>query len=164
MLRRSFGLHLRRQCHSPAYVASRNGAVTSLPESAASRKASGGAASRGIQAGAPASKVASTDARGTPMKDIRWGWVLLGGLLGNVAVALLIIPVALLDGYERLGYVAPPASSVGVLIVGYWIARKAPRRAVLHGLLVGVFAVLIYIPVLLSDVITLAHILASALK
>jgi len=98
------------------------------------------------------------------MKDIRWGWVLLGGLLGNVAVALLITPIALLVGQAPLGYVAPPASFVGVLVVGYWIARKAPQRAVLHGLLVGVFAVLIYVPVLLADEITFAHVLASALK
>ena len=98
------------------------------------------------------------------MKDIRWGWVLLCGLLGNVAVALLIIPFAVIGGQERLGYVAPPASFVGVLVVGYWIARKAPQRALLHGLLVGVFAVLIYIPVLFSDEITPAHILASGLK
>lgn len=98
------------------------------------------------------------------MKDIRWGWVLLGGLLGNVAVALLITPIALIAGQERLGYVAPPASFVGALVVAYWIARKAPQRAVLHGLLVGVFAVLIYVPVLLADEITLAHVLSSALK
>ena len=98
------------------------------------------------------------------MKDIRWGWVLLGALLANVAVTLLIVPIALIDGQEHLDYVAPPASFVGVLFVGYWIARKAPQRAVLHGLLVGVFAVLIYIPVLLAAEITFAHILASALK
>ena len=98
------------------------------------------------------------------MKDMRWGWVLLGALLANVAVTVLIAPVALIDGPERLAYVAPPASFVGVLFVGYWIARKAPQRAVLHGLLVGVFAVLIYVPVLLADEITFAHILSSALK
>jgi glucose-6-phosphate-specific signal transduction histidine kinase len=98
------------------------------------------------------------------MKDIRWGWIVVGGLLANVAVALLITPIALIDGYERLGYVAPPASFVGVLVVGYWIARKAPQRALLQGLLVGVFAVLIYVPVLLMGEITLAHLLASGLK
>jgi len=98
------------------------------------------------------------------MSDIRWGWVLLGALLANVAVTLLIVPIALIDGQEHLDYVAPPASFVGVLVVGYWIARKAPQRAVLHGLLVGVFAVLIYVPVLLADEITFAHVLASALK
>ena len=98
------------------------------------------------------------------MKDIRWGWVLLGALLENVAVTLLVVPVALIDGQERLDYVAPPASFVGVLIVGYWIARKAPRRAVLHGVLVGVLAVLLYVPVLLADEITFAHVLSSVLK
>ena len=98
------------------------------------------------------------------MKDIRWGWVLLGALLANVAVTALIVPIALLDGPEHLGYVAPPASFVGVLVVGYWIARKAPQRAVLHGLLVGLIAMLIYIPVELAAEVTFAHVLSSALK
>ena len=98
------------------------------------------------------------------MKDIRWGWVLLGAVLGNVAVTAIIVPIAMLDGTERLGYVAPPASFVGVLVVGYWIARKAPQRAVLHGLLVGLIAMLIYIPIELSGEVTFAHYLSSALK
>jgi hypothetical protein len=98
------------------------------------------------------------------MKDIRWNWVLLGALLANVAVIALITPIALIDGPERLGYVAPPASFVGVLIVGYWIARKAPQRAVAHGLLVGFIAMLIYLPVELSFYVTLAHYLSSVLK
>ena len=95
---------------------------------------------------------------------IRWGWVLLGALLVNVAVTVLIVPVALLDGQERLGYFAPPFSFVGGLVVGYWIAGKAPQRAVVHGLLVGLLAMLIYIPVELAAEITFAHILSSALK
>ena len=98
------------------------------------------------------------------MKDIRWGWVLLGALLANVAVTLLVVPVALIDGYERLGYFAPPAAFVGVLVVGYWVARKAPQRALLHGLLVGLIAMLIYIPIELAAEVTFAHILSSVLK
>src|SRR5262245_18633725 len=98
------------------------------------------------------------------MKDIRWGWVLLGAVLANVAVTAVIIPVAMIDGTERLGYVAPPLAFVGVLVVGYWIARKAPQRAVLHGLLVGLIAMLIYIPIELSQEVTFAHYLSSALK
>ena len=98
------------------------------------------------------------------MKNVRWGWVVLGALLTNVAVTLLIVPIALIDGQERLGYVAPPASFIGVLVVAQWIARKAPQRAVLHGLLVGLVAVLIYIPVELAAEITFAHVLSSVLK
>lgn len=98
------------------------------------------------------------------MKDIRWGWVLLGALLANVAVTAIITPIALLDGPERLSYVAPPASFVGVLLVSWWIASKAPQRAVLHGLLVGFAAMLLYLPVELSQEVTVAHYLSSALK
>ena len=98
------------------------------------------------------------------MKDIRWGWVLLGALLANVAVTAIITPIAIVDGQERLGYVAPPASFVGVLLVGWWIARKAPQRAVLHGLLVGFIAMLVYLPIEFSQEVTFAHYLSSALK
>ena len=98
------------------------------------------------------------------MNDIRWGWVILGAVLGNLAVGAIIVPIALLDGTDRLGYVAPPAAFVGLLVVSYWISRKAPQRAVLHGLLVGLIAMLIYIPIMLSDEVTFAHYLSSALK
>ena len=98
------------------------------------------------------------------MKTIRWGWVLLGGLLGNVAVTAIIIPIAVLDGQENLGYVAPPAAFVGVCAVGFWIAGKAPPRALLHGLLVGVVAMVMYLPIELSGDVTFAHIASSALK
>ena len=90
------------------------------------------------------------------MKNVRWGWVVLGALLANVAVTLLVVPIALIDGQERLGYVAPPAAFIGVLVVAQWIARKAPQRAVLHGLLVGLVAMLIYIPIELAAEITFA--------
>ena len=73
----------------------------------------------------------------------------------------ILVPIALIDGQERLGYVAPPASFIGVLVVAQWIARKAPQRAVLHGLLVGLVAMLIYIPVELAAEITFAHVLSS---
>ena len=95
------------------------------------------------------------------MKDIRWGWVLLGALLANVAVTAIVTPIAIIDGQERLGYVAPPASFVGVLLVGWWIAGKAPQRAVLHGLLVGLIAMLLYLPIELSQEVTFAHYMSS---
>jgi len=98
------------------------------------------------------------------VKAIRWGWVLLGGLLGNVAVIAIIIPIAVLDGPENLGYVAPPASFVGVLAVAFWIAGKAPQRALLHGLLVGLVAMVMYLPIELSSDVTFAHVASSALK
>lgn len=98
------------------------------------------------------------------MKDTRWGWVLLGALLANVAVTAIITPIAIMDGQERLGYVAPPASFVGLFLVAWWIARKAPQRAALHGLLVGLIAMLLYLPIELSQEVTVAHYLSSVLK
>jgi len=98
------------------------------------------------------------------MKSIRWGWALLGGFLANVAVTAIITPIALIDGPENLGYIAPPVAFVGVFAVGFWIARKTPQRALLQGLLVGLVAMLVYLPIELSQDVTFAHLASSALK
>ena len=67
------------------------------------------------------------------MKNIRWGWILLGGFLAELAIFVIVIPMSLLAGQESLLYTAPPASFVAALVFGIWVARKAPQRRVLHG-------------------------------
>jgi hypothetical protein len=67
------------------------------------------------------------------VKNIRWGWILLGGFLAELAIFVIVIPMSLLAGQESLLYTAPPASFVAALVFGIWVARKAPQRRVLHG-------------------------------
>ena len=78
--------------------------------------------------------------------------------------AAIIASIALMDGRDNLSYVAPPTSFAGVLAVAFWIARKAPQPALLHGLLVGLVAMLIYLPLELSQDVTFAHLASSVLK
>ena len=98
------------------------------------------------------------------MKNIRWGWILLGGFLAELAVFVLVIPLSLLAGQDSLLYSAPPASFAATVVFGIWVARKAPQRPVLHGALVGVAATLIYIGVSLGRPEPIAYVIAHVLK
>lgn len=98
------------------------------------------------------------------MKSVRWGWVLLGGFLAEVIVFVLVIPLSLVAGQESLLYTAPPASFVAVLALAYWVARKASKQPVLHGVLVGIVAVLLYIGISVGQPEPIAYIVAHALK
>ena len=79
------------------------------------------------------------------MKTIRWGWVLLGSFLAELAVFLIVIPLSLVAGQKSLLYSAPPASFAATFVFGIWVARKASERRSLHGALVGIGAMLIYL-------------------
>jgi hypothetical protein len=65
--------------------------------------------------------------------------ILLGGFLAEFAIFAVVIPLALLVGQENLLYIAPPASFAAPFALGLWVAKKAPRRRLLHGALVGVW-------------------------
>ena len=98
------------------------------------------------------------------MKNIRWGWILLGGFLAELVVFVMVIPLSLLAGQESLLYSAPPASFLAAFLFGIWVARKAPQRPVLHGALVGVVAMLIYVGISFGQSEPFAYIIAHVLK
>ena len=98
------------------------------------------------------------------MKNIRWGWILLGGFLAELAVFLIVIPLSLLAGQKSLLYSAPPASFVATFVFGIWVARKASQQRVLHGVLVGVGAMLIYLGITFGQPEPIAYIIAHVLK
>jgi putative membrane protein (TIGR04086 family) len=98
------------------------------------------------------------------MKNIRWGWILLGGFLAELVVFVAVIPLSLVAGQKSLLYSAPPASFVATFLFGIWVARKAPDRCVVSGALVGVVAVLIYVGISFGQPEPFAYIIAHALK
>ena len=100
----------------------------------------------------------------TSMKGVRWGWILLGGFLAEVAIFVIVIPLSLLMGQQSLLYSAPPASFAAAFVFGLWVARKARERRVLHGTLVGVIAMLIYIGTSLGRPEPVAYVIAHVLK
>jgi hypothetical protein len=98
------------------------------------------------------------------MKNIRWGWILLGGFLAELAVFVVVIPLSLLAGQQSLIYSAPPASFVASFVFGRWVAGKAQQRLVLHGALVGVVATLIYVGIGRGQPEPIAYVVAHLLK
>jgi len=98
------------------------------------------------------------------VKNIRWGWVLLGGFLTELVIFAIVIPLSFLAGRGSLLYSAPSASFVAAFVFGVWVAQKAPQRRVLHGILVGVVATLIYVGISLGRLEPIAYVVAHVLK
>ena len=98
------------------------------------------------------------------MKNIRWGWILLGGFFAELGIFVIAIPLTFLVGQESLLYSAPAASLVAAFVFGLWVARRAQQRCVLHGTLVGVAAMLIYIGMSLGQPEPIAYVVAHVPK
>src|SRR5262245_12678834 len=102
--------------------------------------------------------------RGGVLKNIRWGWVVLGGLLAELLVFAIVIPIAIFAGQESLLYTAAPASSIATFVCGWWVAKKAANHRLLHGILVGAAAMVIYVAMNLGRPEPLAYLIAHGLK
>ena len=95
---------------------------------------------------------------------MRWGRILAGGFLAELALILAIVPLGLRLGESFLHYSAPPGSFITCFLGAFWAARRARSRFVLHGLLVGVVAALIYVGLTRGQPEPLAYIVAHVLK
>ena len=95
---------------------------------------------------------------------IRWGRILLGGLLAEVALILAIVPLGLHLGGNFLLYTAPPGSFVTCFLGALWVCRRVGSHFILHGTLVGVVAALLYVALTRAQPEPFAYILAHALK
>jgi hypothetical protein len=76
---------------------------------------------------------------------INWIRILIAGLWAEALLILIRIPI--------LKYVESPSFLVGVLVWtvpmflgGLWVARKIESRFILHGVLVGIVANILWIP------------------
>jgi len=87
------------------------------------------------------------------MRNIRWGWIVLGAFVAEVFGFAVLMCIRVLHGYGP--FALDPLSAIGnaaflielflvFMFAGWWIARGAREHVVLNGLLVGVAAVLIY--------------------
>src|SRR5690606_35031248 len=76
--------------------------------------------------------------------DLRWGGILVGGIVAEIAL-MLFVPIQLLPGGQTaLLYLVVPLCVIATFFAGYWVAHKSQRLRVLHGGLVGLVALLIY--------------------
>jgi hypothetical protein len=87
------------------------------------------------------------------MRNVRWGWIVLGAFVAEVLGFVLLMGIRVLHGYGP--FALDPLSTAGnvaflielflvFMLFGWWVARGARGLALLNGLLVGVGAVLIY--------------------
>jgi len=95
---------------------------------------------------------------------IHWLRVLLAGFLAEVLVIALVIPFALLLGKNTLTYTAPAASLLACFVFAIWVGRSLNSRFVLHGILVGVVATLIYVALTRGGPEPPAYLFAHGLK
>ena len=95
---------------------------------------------------------------------LHWGRILLGGLLAEGALVVAIVPLGLRLGDKFLHYAAPPGSFVLCFLGALWACRQIESHFILHGTLVGVVAVLIYVGLTRAQPEPFAYLVAHALK
>jgi putative membrane protein (TIGR04086 family) len=100
----------------------------------------------------------------TALSGIHWLRALLGGFLAEVSVITLVLPLAVLFGNNTLAYSAPAASLLACFVFAAWVGRRLASHHVLHGILVGVIATLIYVALTKGRPEPPAYLVAHALK
>ena len=76
---------------------------------------------------------------------IRWGRIVAGAFLLEIALIVLFIPLLALTDISRLAPYAGMATFGLGYLAGRWIARKVPGRRVQHATLAGVLATVMYL-------------------
>ena len=99
-----------------------------------------------------------------PDTRIRWGRIIAGGLLAEVALIIAIVPAGLKLGDAFLRYTAGPGSFLFCFLGALWVGRKLESRFVLHGVLVGIVAALFYIALTKLQPEPMAYVIAHVLK
>jgi len=73
-----------------------------------------------------------------------WGRIALGGFLVELLLMALTVPIFMWGTEAGVLFLGVFGSLVASFLFGLWVARRAASRHVLHGVLVGVVAMLIY--------------------
>jgi hypothetical protein len=75
---------------------------------------------------------------------ILWGRILLGGLIAEAVLIGIAIPLSR-AGQQPVIYEALVGSFVMPFVLALWVGRRLASRFVLHGVLIGAAATLIYL-------------------
>jgi hypothetical protein len=76
--------------------------------------------------------------------SLRWGRIVLGGFLAELLLVVAVIPVQAAGGGEdAVTIMAVAGSFVAFMPVAWWLGRPL-SRPVLHGVLMGAFAAVVY--------------------
>jgi putative membrane protein (TIGR04086 family) len=88
---------------------------------------------------------------------------ILGGFLTEVGLFAVLF-ASLPFGDQAPLYTIPPACLVITFIFGFWAARRAGSRFVLHGTIVGAVAALIYIVLTIGQTLPWQYVASHFLK
>ena len=100
----------------------------------------------------------------TAISRIRWGRIVIGGVLTEVALIAVAIPIRIVAGDAVLLYVVAPACLAAAFVFGLWTARRVDANFILHGALVGVVASLLYIALTWNQTLPMLYHLSHGLK
>ena len=96
---------------------------------------------------------------------IRWWRVLIGALGIEVVLLAIAIPLNMSEhGREVLLAAVIPLCVIGAFLGGWWVARGAGGAFVLHGLLLGAVAALMYGALTVKVSLPTTYIVANYLK
>jgi peptidoglycan/LPS O-acetylase OafA/YrhL len=83
---------------------------------------------------------------------IRWWRVLGGGLLIELVLMVISVPFVAMGRADELPTYVLPATVVAAVLAGLWVARRV-ERPVLHGVLAGLAAILLYLAIAVVGVL-----------
>jgi hypothetical protein len=96
--------------------------------------------------------------------QIHWGRVLLGGFLAELMVFAIVFPTRHLFGQQAFLVSILIASALMPFLFAVWVGRRIDSRFVLHGVLVGLVAALIYMGLAWGQPQPLLYKIAHGLK
>lgn len=76
--------------------------------------------------------------------SLRWGRIVLGGILAEVILILIVIPMRVAAASETAVTDVAVAGSFLAFVPVAWLMTRSLGRAVLHGVLMGAVAALFY--------------------
>ena len=88
---------------------------------------------------------ATSNATSGTSDRLRWGRIIGGAFLLELVLVIVLVPPLQMLGPDKVVPFVYPAVLIFGFIVTWWILRKVPQRAVLHGTLIGIVATAIYI-------------------
>ena len=76
---------------------------------------------------------------------IHWGRIVVGGILIEVALIALTLPIFLFADMQVVLAIIAPTCFVVAFAISWWLLRRVRSRAALHGFLIGIVATVIYL-------------------
>jgi uncharacterized membrane protein HdeD (DUF308 family) len=101
---------------------------------------------------------------GQALRRLHWVRVLIGGVLAELAVFAIVFPVLHFFGQTAFLASILAASLLMPFLFALWVDRRVESHFVLHGLLVGLVAVLVYLIVARGQPEPLLYKVAHGLK